>query len=332
MQEPDTYNIMPRSSAKPFRFLDLPTEIQSMILDTLYEGQLYIHGQPVVEEYCRRCYRFDCMRVRQGASSKRTLRQYVCNLQITPLLVSRLFYSLATDVIRRKQDVLFRFPEDSIQFAYFSDLTNTPLQNLASIVTTVQIHELRHWSLQTLKTCFPRLKTLELGSSYEIRSSLTPIVSKLAGTGMHAMLSGRHETEVIDEAREAIKMLLTIGENSLLDGIEIHFSFQMRTLCFSEEMDIHINTDLVVFDCMIDQHGGKVLRKWFQTYDTEAHKYQRAGMPAYISLLPDTELPVYEGVEPIIQEYDLSDMISTIFPGARFADDDNSFLPVKIGV
>lgn len=314
-------NMLPHTHTEPSRFLDLAYEIQSMILDSVYEEQLYIHGEPANDEVLRRCrgsYRMTTPKplansTFQWPRGEGSLRQYIHNFQMSPLLVSRLFYKLAMDSISRKRDVLFRFPDNEVNFGFFLDLRHSTLRNPASIVSVVQIHELARYNLSILRTCFPRLKRLELGTSSTVEYSLFPVLDTLSGKQADALLSGSLDKEVINTVRKAIKVVLSIFQDTDLDDIVVCFSFQMHAFHFSPYF-ITLKAQMIVFDCEIDQHGGRVVQKWFRTHDAWTQKGKEAGQPAYVSYVKNFEIPSYQGVDPTIREYKDT---TTIIPVCR---------------
>lgn len=275
--------------SQPFRFLNLPAEIQSMIIGHVHDGQHRISAEDRPYQASRP---FPCDR------SGDIILVYHCfhDFKLEGLLVSRYFHNLTKAAILQKNNATFTMPRDGLPPALrcFKNV-----KFLRPTVSTVRFCKIGQCDFKSLRSGFPKLRTIEIGGDPELRRILVVRVSKLnlLSKDIHSLLRGEYDSEFVDAARDSVKVALGVLLDIDLGKIEICFSFQLHTSHFVGSSVIQVKAHMIVFDCKVNANGGLITQKWFHMNGSRLDPDAQAGKPAYISVQTSGELPQYLDVD-----------------------------------
>lgn len=165
---------METTNTKPFRFLDLPLELQQLVLTKHYEEQHHITIKPLEnwEEH---------------------KRGYESTISINPLLVSHEFHQQVKDAIRMSRGFTLRMSSQPIGIPTF----------LRQAVTCIDIKDFDSRRVKMLKTGFPNLERVKI-RAFGLHGTVgLEFRLLIESKTLFPVLQGKHDQEIGDKLQEA---------------------------------------------------------------------------------------------------------------------------------
>lgn len=287
------------ASTQPFRFSDLPVELQEIIITHLIDKPWTLDTDrgPKYHFYGR-------------AQSFRPK----FNIPMPPLLVSKALHQITTKALANRKDNVF------IADASCCVLEPEPklyhLQNLASSIGTVRTRlrcEQAHVDLLFFKQHFAHMRTVELADYPGLIKVLQPAYRKIVYEDTVKVLRGDLDQSMATAARAALMPLIHgwhEGNGKVaeaVDDIVVKFSIRVYTCSFMPTEYHKFPAPMLVINLVMTKYDCRVEKKWFYRPGPDhKHHFSSRGTGRWNSgyIAGTRKLPMFVGVDYRGRHYD----------------------------